>query len=150
MRKSLILDTSVLLYDKESIHSFPGNDVILPFTVLDELDRKKEAPGLLGESARYVNRFLDDLRSLGRLDEGVLIEDIDQTITILTQEDTQPAKELGLDTGKGDNRIISVALCVKSEDPQKIVKVITKDINLRVKCDALGISAEDYYNVSKK
>ena len=145
MRKSLILDTSVLLYDKESIHSFPGNDVILPFTVLDELDRKKEAPGLLGESARYVNRFLDDLRSLGRLDEGVLIEDIDQTITILTQEDTQPAKELGLDTGKGDNRIISVALCVKSEDTSKTVKVITKDINLRVKCDALGISAEDYY-----
>ena len=88
MRKSLILDTSVLLYDKESIHSFPGNDVILPFTVLDELDRKKEAPGLLGESARYVNRYLDNLRSLGRLDEGVLIEDIDQTIKILTQENT--------------------------------------------------------------
>ncbi len=145
MRKSLILDTSVLLYDKESIHSFPGNDLILPFTVLDELDRKKEAPGLLGESARYVNRYLDDLRSLGRLDEGVLIEDIDQTIQILTQENLQPAKALGLDVGQGDNRIISVALCVKSEDTSKLVKVITKDINLRVKCDALGISAEDYY-----
>ena len=145
MRKSLILDTSVLLYDKESIHSFPGNDVILPFTVLDELDRKKEAPGLLGESARYVNRFLDNLRSLGRLDEGVLLEDRDQTIKILTQENLQPAKDLGLDVGQGDNRIISVALCVKSEDSSKKVKVITKDINLRVKCDALGISAEDYY-----
>ncbi len=145
MRKSLILDTSVLLYDKESIHSFPGNDIILPFTVLDELDRKKEAPGLLGESARYVNRYLDDLRSLGRLDKGVLVEDIDQTIKILTQEDTGPAKDIGLDTGRGDNRIISAALCVKSEDTSKPVKVITKDINLRVKCDALGISAEDYY-----
>ena len=145
MRKSLILDTSVLLYDKESIHSFPGNDVILPFTVLDELDRKKEAPGLLGESARYVNRYLDNLRSLGRLDKGVLIEDIDQTIRILTQEKTAPAKKLGLDVGRGDNRIISVALCVKSEDTSKQIKVITKDINLRVKCDALGISAEDYY-----
>ena len=145
MRKSLILDTSVLLYDKESIHSFPGNDVILPFTVLDELDRKKEAPGLLGESARYVNRYLDNLRDLGRLDQGVSIEDIDQTIKILTQENLQPAKDLGLDVGQGDNRIISVALCVKSEIPSKSVKVITKDINLRVKCDALGISAEDYY-----
>ena len=145
MRKSLILDTSVLLYDKESIHSFPGNDVILPFTVLDELDRKKETPGLIGESARYVNRYLDNLRSLGRLDKGVLIEDIDQTIKILTQEKTGPAKKLGLDVGRGDNRIISVALCVKSDDPSKEIKVITKDINLRVKCDALGISAEDYY-----
>mgnify|MGYP003334446449 CR=1 FL=1 len=64
---------------------------------------------------------------------------------ILTQEKTDPAKELGLDIGRGDNRIISVALCVKSEDTSKPVKVITKDINLRVKCDALGISAEDYY-----
>ncbi len=145
MRKSLILDTSVLLYDKESIHSFPGNDVILPFTVLDELDRKKDAHGLLGESARYVNRFLDDLRSLGRLDEGVTIEHIDQTVKILTQEKTDLAKNLGLDTGRGDNRIISAALCVKSESISKPIKVITKDINLRVKCDALGISAEDYY-----
>ena len=61
MRKFLVLDTSVLLYDKESLHSFPGNDVVLPLTVLDELDRHKEKPGLLGENARYVNRFLDNL-----------------------------------------------------------------------------------------
>ena len=54
MRKFLVLDTSVLLYDKESVHSFPGNDVVLPLTVLDELDRHKEKPGLLGENARYV------------------------------------------------------------------------------------------------
>ena len=66
-RKQLVLDTSVLLYDKESIHSFPGNDVILPLIVLDELDRKKESPGLLGENARYVNRYLDSLREKGSL-----------------------------------------------------------------------------------
>ena len=60
-RKSLIIDTSVLLYDKKSIHSFPGNDVVLPLTVLDELDRFKDKPGLLGESARYINRYLDNL-----------------------------------------------------------------------------------------
>ncbi len=64
-RKIFILDTSVLLYDKNSIHSFKNNDVVLPIVVLDELDRKKEAPGILGESARYVNRFLDELRSQG-------------------------------------------------------------------------------------
>ncbi len=144
MRKSLVLDTSVLLYDKNSIHSFPGNDIILPFIVLDELDRFKDKQGILGENARYVNRFLDDLRGLGRLDEGVLIKDIDQTIRVLTQDYIKPAQNLGLDVTFGDNRIVSTVLkiCEESSVP---VKVITKDINLRVKCDALGIAAEDYY-----
>ena len=81
-RKLLILDTSVLLYDKESIHSFPGNDIILPLIVLDELDRFKEKTGLLGEAARYVNRFLDDLRSKGRLYEGVTLDDIDLEVEL--------------------------------------------------------------------
>jgi len=71
-RKQLVLDTSVLLYDKESIHSFPGNDVILPLIVLDELDRFKEKPGLLGESARYVNRYLDELRAKGSLNCSII------------------------------------------------------------------------------
>ena len=56
-RKILVVDTSVLLYDMTAIHSFPGNDVVLPLTVLDELDRFKDKPGLLGESARYINRL---------------------------------------------------------------------------------------------
>ena len=70
-RKKFILDTSVLLYDKKAIHSFPGNDVIIPLQVMDELDRFKEKPGIVGESARCINRFLDDLRSVGRLDPRV-------------------------------------------------------------------------------
>lgn len=139
-RKTLILDTSVLLYDKESIHSFSGNDVIIPLVVLDELDRFKEKPGLLGESARYVNRFLDFLRAMGRLDQGVMIEEEDQTVRVLIN-DTEAVE--GLDMSMGDNQIISAALSLREKD--KIVKVITKDINLRVKCDALGLEAEDYY-----
>lgn len=139
-RKILVLDTSVLLYDKESIHSFTGNDVVIPLVVLDELDRFKEKPGLLGESARYVNRFLDFLRSMGRLDQGVMIEEEDQTVRVLI-EDANPIH--GLDNTQGDNQIISAALSLKSSD--NTVKVITKDINLRVKCDALGLEAEDYY-----
>jgi len=138
-RKLLVLDTSVLLYDKESIHSFPGNDVIIPLVVLDELDRFKEKPGLLGESARYVNRFLDFLRTKGRLDKGVLIEEEDQVVRVIIDNHKSNS---GLDETKGDNKIISTALFLQSHGP---VKVITKDINLRVKCDALGIEAEDYY-----
>ena len=138
-RKLLVIDTSVLLYDKESIHSFPGNDVIIPLVVLDELDRFKEKPGLLGESARYVNRFLDFLRTKGRLDKGVLIEEEDQVVRVIVENHKSNS---GLDESKGDNKIISTALFLRAHGP---VKVITKDINLRVKCDALGIEAEDYY-----
>ena len=143
-RKIFVVDTSVLLYDKESIHSFPGNDVVLPLVVLDELDSFKEKPGLLGESARYINRYLDSLRKLGRLDKGITIGDGEnaQTIKIFTH-DASPHELLD---NRGDNRIITTALQIKSEQLEDIpVRVITKDINLRVKCDALGLEAEDYY-----
>jgi len=143
-RKMLVVDTSVLLYDMESIHSFPGNDVVLPLIVLDELDRFKEKPGLLGESARYVNRFLDNLREHGKLDQGITIPDSDQTIRVALKT---PRYDLlnDWDQDKGDNRIISIALELKEENPAQSIRVITKDINLRVKCDALGIQAEDYF-----
>lgn len=140
-RKNLVIDTSVLLYDKESIHSFPGNDVVIPITVLDELDRFKDRPGLLGESARYVNRFLDFLRQKGRLDKGVYIEEEDQNIRVTMHD---PESDL-LKKDKGDNKIIATALKVQQDNPDTILKVITKDINMRVKCDSLGMLAEDYY-----
>ena len=142
-RKLLVLDTSVLLYDMSAIHSFPGNDIVLPLTVLDELDRFKDKPGLLGESARYVNRYLDKLRDIGRLDKSVVIPHSDQTIQVETKySDIIPD---GLATDIADNKIIATALAITKEDPSRCVKVITKDINLRVKCDALGLLAEDYY-----
>ena len=67
-RKIFVLDTSVLLYDCQSIHTFAGNNVILPLVVLEELDKFKDRPGLLGENARYVNRFLDQLRLIEAVD----------------------------------------------------------------------------------
>jgi PhoH-like ATPase len=144
-RKTLVIDTSVLLYDKTSIHSFPGNDVVLPLTVLDELDRFKDRSDLLGESARYINRYLDDLRGSGRLDKGVAIENSDQTIRVLTSVPKKDLAGKGLDIERGDNQIISAALWIDQNHLNDVTKVITKDINLRVKCDALGIIAEDYY-----
>jgi PhoH-like ATPase len=142
-RKLFVIDTSVLLYDKHSIHSFPGNDVVIPIIVLDELDRFKEKSGVVGESARYVNRYLDDLRSKGDLHKGILVEEIDQTIKVeLEGTDNVPKY---LDAKSADNKIISCALNIKNNNSDRKLVVITKDINFRVKCDALGLSAEDYY-----
>ncbi len=146
-RKILIVDTSVLLYDKDSIQSFPGNDVFFTLTVLDELDKFKDRPGLLGEAARHVNRFLDEIRAEGSLHDGVYCSDIDQTFTVLLSDLSNAKEKLkDLDYSKGDNNIIASALQIKEQFPNRDVKVITKDINLRVKCDALNIDAEDYYS----
>lgn len=144
-RKILVIDTSVLLHDMQSIHSFPGNDVILPLVVLDELDRFKERQDLLGSSARYVNRFLDQLREKGHLYDGVEIHG-DQTIKIESELDPLgTGGPAGLDMDKGDNQLVAVALGLQKRHPGTPIKVVSKDINLRVKCDALGLIAEDYY-----
>ena len=144
-RKTLVLDTSVLLYDKHAIHSFPGNDVVIPLTVLDELDRFKDRPGLLGESARYVNRYLDHLRETGRLDQAIAVPDTGQTIRVEIQFENEVNVPPGLSKRYADNQILATALCLHQKHAGKTLKVITKDINLRVKCDALGLLAEDYY-----
>lgn len=144
-RKTFILDTNVLLYDKTSIHSFSGNDVVIPLLVLDELDRFKEKPGVIGEAARYVNRLLDGFRDFGRLDEGVKVpEDLakNQTIRVIVGEHAAP---FGLAGNAADNLIIAATLSEARENPTNKIILVTKDINLRVKCDALGILSEDYF-----
>ena len=140
-RKAFILDTSVLLYDKESISSFPGSDVVIPLIVLDELDRFKERPGIIGENARHINRYLDELRKKGSIHEGISVGD-DQTIRVEINHNSFVPE--GLSPSHADNRIIGLAVGVAKERGQDVT-LITKDINFRVKCDALGINSEDYY-----
>ena len=140
-RKIFIIDTSVLLYDSNSIHSFPENDVLIPLVVLDELDRFKDKKGLVGENARYINRYLDNLRKQGSLHNGIEIEN-GQTIKVALSGFNQVP--LGLDPDYADNKMISLALHLQ-ENSQENVVLITKDINFRVKCDSLGIVSEDYY-----
>ena len=140
IRKIFILDTSVLLYDKCSIHSFPGNDVLLPLVALDELDRFKDKKGLIGENARYVNRYLDELRKNGNLHSGIDIGNDQKIRVALSGFDKVP---IGLDPKAPDNQMISLALKLTQEKSNPVV-MVTKDINFRVKCDALGVKSEDY------
>ena len=139
-RKIFILDTSVMLYDKCSIHSFPENDVLIPLVALDELDRFKDKKGLIGENARYVNRYLDELRNIGNLHAGIKIDN-DQTIKVDIK--TKYKVPVGLDASSPDNRMIGQALELTQKSKCPVI-MVTKDINFRVKCDALGITAQDY------
>jgi len=140
-KKIFIIDTSVLLYDKNSITAFQDNVLLIPLVVLDELDRFKDKKGLIGENARYINRFLDNLRVNGKLHEGIKIDN-GQIIKVEVEGFDDVPK--GLTGDYGDNLIISLALKQQILYPDNEIILITKDINFRVKCDALGIKSEDY------
>lgn len=142
-KKCVIVDTSVLLYDAQSIYNFGSNDIYLPFAVLEELDKKKTEPGSIGENARFINRLLDKLRNEGPLHKGVSFNGV--KLTVLTNIKLHPEFE----DENNDNVILSAALYVQQEYVEQVkydkVKLITKDINLRVKSDVLGITSSDYY-----
>ena len=143
IRKKFIVDTSVLLYDKNAIHSFPGNDIMIPLVVLEELDKFKEKRGLVGENARYVNRFLDKLRNTESIDGMKTDEETDIKYGFILPDDDHLLVPEGFDLGYNDNIIIASAIKL-SHKWEKVI-IVTKDINLRVKCDAVGVTAEDYY-----
>lgn len=144
-RKIFVVDTSVMLYDKLAIHQFLGNDVVLPLCILEELDKFKDKAGLLGEQARYVNRFLDDLRSAEKSEDGWKIsKEHDVRFKFITKSLRQWVPE-SLDSKSTDNHIIACAIYLEEKYPETIIKVVTKDINLRVKCDAVSVIAEDYF-----
>lgn len=135
--KKFILDTNVLMYDPKALQVFDDNEVIIPITVLDELDDAKTRPDEAGRNARSVVRMLDNLRAEGSLSEGVKLG----SSLIRVELNHRHNIPQGLSGEKKDNRLISAALGLKENDR---VIVVTKDINLRVKCDALGIEAQDY------
>ncbi len=143
-RKIFVVDTSVMLYDMLAIHQFVGNDIALPICILEELDKFKDRSGLLGQSARYVNRFLDEMRSAEKDEAGWRVSENDVRYKFVTEKlaDYVP---VGLELGRNDNHIIACAQYLKEKNPDRIVLVITKDINLRVKCDAVGVIAQDYF-----
>jgi len=138
-RKTFVLDTSVLIYHEDSIHGFPDTDVVLPMVVLEEIDNIKTRNDSAGNSARYINRFLDKLREKGSLQDGISLDN-GQTIIVSTDSDTSILPSGMSDSN--DNKIISVA--VKLSKNNDNVFLVSRDINVRVKCDSLGLKAENY------
>lgn len=139
MKKYFVLDTNVLLHNAAAIKSFADNYVVLPMTVIEELDRFKSHSDELGRNARAVVRELDALRSKGKLGEGVEMEN--GGIMKISMESSQ-GNESGLDMSVPDNRILSVANNLHREGHTVIF--VSKDINARLKADALGLGVQDF------
>ncbi|WP_456386870.1 PhoH family protein [Desulfolithobacter sp.] len=139
MTKYFVLDTNVLLHDADAIFAFADNIVMLPMTVVEELDKFKKNNDELGRNARQVIRTLDRLRQKGNLGQGVKMDN-GGTLQITVGKEKL---ENGLiDLTIPDNRIIATAYNL--HDNGNRVIFVSKDINARLKADALGIEVQDF------
>ncbi|MSR28620.1 MAG: PhoH family protein [Phycisphaerales bacterium] len=139
VRKHFILDTNVLLHNPQAIFKFEEHEVVIPISVLEELDNFKKNNDEKGRNARQVIRSLDRLRGMGHLFEGVVWNEQGGTVRVMR---VKPAASFDLDLGIVDNRIIAVAHALNDAGLRTIF--VSKDINARVKCDAIGVVAEDF------
>ena len=137
--KSFVLDTNVLIHYPEAIMSFRDNEIVIPLTVLEELDNLKTYSDQRGKSAREAIRFLDSLIKKGNLHEGVRLDNGSVLRVSYLLPDTTP-EAISLD--KNDNKIILCAYALQSQG--RMVFFVSKDINARVKATALGLRAVDY------
>ncbi len=139
-KKIFILDTNVLIHDPKSLFSFTGAHVGIPAVVLEELDQFKGEGTERGRNTRETIRNLDQLRAKGSLRDGVTLDD-GGTVQILFYDDTI-LKKTPIIMSAGDNAILLTALSMQQQGNE--VTFITKDLNARVKADAIGLKTEDY------
>ena len=137
----------MLLTNAASIYSFGNNDLVLPFKVLEEIDKHKKRQDGVGSQSRKIIRILDELRSKGSLFKGVRIR---KGKGILYAWGTEAVQEgelpQDLDKSIADHIIIATALAVKKRHPSQKVIMVSRDINMRVICDSIGLLTEDYIN----
>lgn len=140
-KKVFVIDTSVLLYSGESLFSFDAEEVVLPMSVLDELDTFKSKQDERGRNARFVIRTLRDMGKDGELSSGVKMPS-GTILRVQSYANESIPSEVTNDIT--DNRILG--LCKYIQSLGKVVALITKDISLSVKAQVLGIEAEDYFD----
>ena len=141
--KNYIIDTNVLLHDPNSLLSFADNHVLIPIEVIEEIDRFKRESSELGRNARSVSRMLDGFRGEGSLSEGVKLPNGGK-LQIAFQKNGQVNGDTHVNGNSVDNRILSLAANIQKAQPKNPTILVSKDINLRIKADALGLQAEDY------
>ncbi|MCB9668083.1 MAG: PhoH family protein [Alphaproteobacteria bacterium] len=141
-QRAYVLDTNVLLYDPRALWVFGEHDVIIPMTVIEEIDRFKKDVNETGRNARTVSRYLDELRAKGSLKAGVTLDGGGVLRVDYSSEDSDHTISWG--PSSADNRILSTAM--RYADRPKGATLVTRDTNMRLKADALGVPAEDYQN----
>ncbi|HRW58095.1 MAG TPA: PhoH family protein [Chlamydiales bacterium] len=144
-KKTFVVDTNVFLYDPYAIRKFKENDLIIPLSVLEELDKYKKKPNELGKNAREVLRYIDSLASDEKtLAEGITIPE-GTTIRIYLDQQEEKNHYFPLPLDRHANQILYVAFNLKQENEN--VVFVSKDFITRVKAEAMGLEVEDYENL---
>lgn len=142
-KTTYVLDTSVYLHDANSIYHFGRNDIVVPLKVLEEIDKHKQRQNIVGANARKIIRFFDSLREKGDLTKGVRIAKGKGKLTAKSIKEVENLPP-DLDPNIPDHIIIGTALKVLAEIGSKHTVLVSRDINLRVIGDSLGLKTQDY------
>lgn len=152
--KLFVLDTNVLMHDPTSLFRFEEHDIFLPMVVLEELDRAKKGMSEVSRNVRTVSRNLDELvRGVSDIRQGCPLPQYgtgDEAVipgNLYFQTEAFDAQlPAGLAGSLADNTILSVTLWLSQQHSKRVVTLVSKDINLRIKATAMGLNAEDYYS----
>ena len=143
-KKNYVLDTSVYLTDADALFKFDNHDIFVPLKVLEEIDKHKKRQDSVGINARKIIRTFDEMRAKGSLMKGVRIG---KGLGILRAVSYEVLKDVifpsDLDLRIPDHMIIATAMAVREESTRKTC-VVSRDINMRVICDSIGLLSEDY------
>tara|TARA_Y100000593_G_C4317520_1_gene341707 strand:- start:3322 stop:4647 length:1326 start_codon:yes stop_codon:yes gene_type:complete len=142
-KKNYVIDTSVFLSDADSLFAFENNDVFIPLKVLEEIDKHKKRQDSVGFHARKTIKHLDGLRTKGNLNKGIRPEKGKGIIKALGMS---PERTFPIDFSVSipDHQILSVALDVNAAFPRRKTIVVSRDINMRVIANSIGLGSEDY------
>jgi PhoH-like ATPase len=146
MKKSIyVLDTSVFLTNAHSVYSYGDNDIVVPMKVLEEIDKHKKRQDSVGSNARTIIRIFDDLREIGSLYEGVQLQEGKGVLTVRPSAiDIKAYLPDDLSPDVPDHRIIATAMQEREKCPEYDITLVSRDVNMRVICDSLGLPTEDY------
>jgi PhoH-like ATPase len=140
--KNYVLDTNVLLHDARAFYAFADNNVIIPIFVLEEIDTFKKDQSELGRNARQVARLLDEYRSEGGLSNAQKLPN-GGTVRVALPK-TREHQNRSYDSRSMDQRILEIAMEVRDADKKTPTILVTKDVNMRIRGDALGLAATDF------
>jgi PhoH-like ATPase len=145
-KKIFVLDTSVIIYNHNSIHSFDDNDVAIPITVLEELDNFKKGNDTKNFEAREFIRIMDGLSENSLLHDWVPLngKGSGKVKVVANVEGVNPDANVVFGERKPDHKILNVAIKLAQDYPKRKVIMVSKDINLRLKAKSLNIQAEDF------
>ena len=145
-KKLYVLDTSVYLTNADCIYAFKNHDILVPLKVFEEVDKHKKRQDAVGAQARKIIRIWDDLRQKGSIHKGVRIGKGLGVISSVSAGDISPGDlPKDLDIKIPDHLIIATALKLQKESGKKVI-LVSRDINMRVIADAIGLVSEDFQN----